>query len=64
MRDALANLDVTTFYGILKFDSRGFNVYKPMVVNQIQGGKLLTVWPTGLAAAKAVYPAPPWGQRK
>jgi branched-chain amino acid transport system substrate-binding protein len=64
VRDALAKLDVTTFYGIIKFDSRGLNVYKPMVVNQIQGGKLLTVWPTGLAAAKAVYPAPPWGQRK
>jgi branched-chain amino acid transport system substrate-binding protein len=63
VRDALAKLDVTTFYGILKFDSRGLNVYKPMVVNQIQKGRLLTVWPSGLAAAKAVYPAPPWGQR-
>jgi branched-chain amino acid transport system substrate-binding protein len=63
VRDALAKLDVTTFYGIIKFDSRGLNVYKPMVVNQIQKGRLLTVWPTGLAAAKAVYPAPPWGQR-
>ncbi len=38
VRDALAKLDVTTFYGILKFDSRGLNVYKPMVVNQIQNG--------------------------
>ena len=64
VRDALAKLDVTTFYGILKFDNRGLNVFKPMVVNQIQGGKLLTVWPRGLAAAKVVYPAPPWGQRK
>lgn len=63
VRDALAKLDVTTFYGIIKFDSRGLNVYKPMVVNQIQKGRLLTVWPTGLAAVKAVYPAPPWGQR-
>jgi branched-chain amino acid transport system substrate-binding protein len=63
VRDALVKLDVTTFYGIIKFDSRGLNVYKPMVVNQIQKGRLLTVWPTGLAAAKVVYPAPPWGQR-
>ena len=63
VRDALAKLDVTTFYGIIKFDSRGLNVYKPMVVNQIQKGRLLTVWPTGLAVAKPVYPAPPWGQR-
>ena len=63
VRDALASLDVTTFYGILKFDSRGLNVYKPMLVNQIQGGKLKTVWPTGLANAKPVYPAPPWSDR-
>ncbi|MBV8369345.1 MAG: amino acid ABC transporter substrate-binding protein [Candidatus Eremiobacteraeota bacterium] len=63
VRDALAKLDVTTFYGILKFDSRGLNVYKPMVVNQIQNGKLLTVWPRGLAQAAPKYPAPPWGKR-
>lgn len=63
VRDALAKLDVTTFYGLLKFDSRGINVYKPMVTNQIQNGKLVTVWPAGLAAAKPQYPAPPWSQR-
>jgi branched-chain amino acid transport system substrate-binding protein len=63
VRDALASLDVVTFFGILKFDPRGLNVYKPMVVNQIQNGKLLTVWPAGLAAAKVLYPAPPWSAR-
>jgi len=63
VRDALAALDVTTFYGILKFDSRGLNVYKPMVVNQIQNGTLVTVFPTGLAEKKPIYPAPPWGSR-
>ncbi len=63
VRDALAKLDVLTFYGLLKFDSRGINVYKPMVVNQIQNGKLVTVWPAGLAVAKPKYPTPPWGQR-
>jgi branched-chain amino acid transport system substrate-binding protein len=63
VRDALAALDVTTFYGLLKFDSRGINVYKPMVVNQIQNGVLTTVWPAGLADAKPKYPAPAWGQR-
>jgi branched-chain amino acid transport system substrate-binding protein len=63
VRDALTKLDVTTFYGILKFDSRGLNVYKPMVVNQIQNGKLLTVWPRGLAEASVKWPTPPWGKR-
>ena len=63
VRDALSKLDVTTFYGILKFDSRGMNVYKPMVTNQIQNGKLVTVWPAGLAEAKPIYPTPAWGKR-
>ena len=63
VRDALAKLDITTFYGIIKFDSRGMNVFKPMVTNQIQNGHLVTVWPRGLAEAPVKYPAPPWGQR-
>ena len=63
VRDALVNLDVVTFFGILKFDSRGMNVYKPMVTNQIQNGELLTVWPQAEAVKPAIYPAPPWGKR-
>ena len=63
VRDALSKLDVTTFYGIIKFDSRGLNLYKPMVVNQIQNGRLVTVWPKFTADGSPKYPAPPWGQR-
>ena len=63
VRDALAKLDVTTFFGILKFDSRGLNVFKPMVVNQIQNGELVTVWPAGLAQAKVAWPTPVWAKR-
>jgi len=63
VRDALANLDVVTFYGILKFDSRGINVYKPMAVNQIQNGNLVTVWPSAVANAQPAYPAPDWSKR-
>lgn len=63
VRDALASLDVVTFYGILKFDQRGINMYKPMAVNQIQHGDLKTVWPLGVQDAKPMYPTPPWGQR-
>jgi branched-chain amino acid transport system substrate-binding protein len=63
VRDALQNLDVVTFYGILKFDSRGINVYKPMAVNQIQNGELMTVWPLGVQNAKPMYPTPPWNAR-
>jgi branched-chain amino acid transport system substrate-binding protein len=63
VRDALQALDVVTFYGILKFDSRGINVYKPMAVNQIQNGNLVTVWPTGVQNAKPMYPTPDWSKR-
>src|ERR1700694_2951436 len=35
VRDALAALDVTVFFGQLKFDTRGINTYKPLVVGEI-----------------------------
>jgi branched-chain amino acid transport system substrate-binding protein len=60
VRDALAHLDIVTFFGLIKFDQRGLNVFKPMVVNQIQGVKLVTIYPYRLADAAPVYPAPAW----
>ena len=63
VRDALAKLNVVTFYGLLKFDSRGLNVYKPMAVNQIQHGNLVTVWPHAVQDAQPMYPTPDWSQR-
>lgn len=60
VRDALAHLDVVTFYGLLKFDGRGVNAYKPMVVNQIQQGRLVTIYPYRLGNATPIYPAPGW----
>jgi len=63
VRDALAALDVETFYGRIKFDSRGVNIYKPMAVEQIQNGTHMTVWPADAANASAVYPLKAWGQR-
>ena len=63
VREALAKLDVTTFFGEIKFDSRGINIYKPMVVEQIQNGVHHTVYPADVADAKAMYPTPDWSQR-
>jgi hypothetical protein len=34
-----------------------------MVVNQIENGKLVTVWPAAIAKAKVKYPARPWSAR-
>ncbi len=63
IRDTLAGLDAMTFYGQIKFDSRGLNIYKPMAVEQWQKGEKVTVWPESAATTKAVYPTPPWSQR-
>jgi branched-chain amino acid transport system substrate-binding protein len=63
VRDALAALDVTTFAGQIKFDSRGLNIYKPMVVEQIQNGAHHTVYPPDVADAQPKYPTPTWDQR-
>ena len=56
VRDALAGLDTTSFFGKIKFDSTGQNVYKPMAVIQVQNGKAVTVWPTDSAEAKLIWP--------
>jgi branched-chain amino acid transport system substrate-binding protein len=63
VRNALAALDVMTFFGRVKFDNRGINTYKPMVVEQIQNGKHHTVWPNDVADAKPQYPTPSWSAR-
>ncbi|HEX8730880.1 MAG TPA: amino acid ABC transporter substrate-binding protein [Ktedonobacterales bacterium] len=63
VRDALAGLDITTFYGQIKFASNGENTTKPMVTTQIQSGKLVTVYPSNVANASIIYPTPPFGSR-
>jgi len=63
VRDALAALDVTVFFGQIKFDSRGINIYKPMVVEQIQNGAHHTVFPPDIADAQPMYPTPSWDKR-
>src|SRR5712671_1342322 len=63
VRDALASLDVMTFFGQIKFDSRGINTYKPMVVEQIQGGTHYTVFPASVANGQPQYPTPSWSSR-
>jgi branched-chain amino acid transport system substrate-binding protein len=60
VRAALAQLDVMTFYGRIKFDQQGANIYKPMAVEQLQpDGKQYTVFPFDVAERSAIYPMPP-----
>jgi branched-chain amino acid transport system substrate-binding protein len=63
VRLALTKLNVTTFFGTLAFNSQGYNDKKPMVVEQIQNGQHVTIYPTSVANARIQYPAAPWSQR-
>jgi len=64
VRDAIAGLDFMSFYGQIKFDERGVNIYKPMAVEQLQtDGKKYTVFPVDVAEQKIVYPMLAWDQR-
>jgi branched-chain amino acid transport system substrate-binding protein len=56
VRDSLASLDTESFFGTIKFNDKGQNVYKPMSVVQIQDGKPVTVWPTDAAEGDLVWP--------
>src|SRR5205085_958304 len=58
VRDALAGLDVDTFFGPIRFDPTGKNTAKPMYVIQIQDGKIVTVWPRGSLTQPMRPPAP------
>lgn len=58
VRDALAETDLETFFGSIKFDETGRNRAKPMVLTQIRDGKYEVVSPKKWAAAEAVIPRP------
>ena len=56
VRDAIAATDMPTYYSRIKFGPEGFNIAKPMVLRQIQGGKLKVVYPTNWAPSPLIYP--------
>jgi branched-chain amino acid transport system substrate-binding protein len=63
VRDALAALDAETFYGRIKFEPTG-QIALSQVLVQVQGGKILPIYVSGKMVGRAVYPTPPWAQRK
>ena len=56
VRDALAKTDMKTFYGPIKFSKAGNNIAKPMVLRQIQDGKLNVVAPSKWASHPVIWP--------
>jgi branched-chain amino acid transport system substrate-binding protein len=63
VRDALANLDVETLYGRVKFEPTG-QIAMGQVLIQIQEGQVVPVYVAGKFAAKPLYPMPKWSERK
>ncbi len=63
VRDALAIIDLNTFFGEIKFDDRGANAVKPVYVQQVQAGRAVLIWPPDVATARPRYPDPGWAKR-
>lgn len=63
VRDALAETDMETFFGKVKFNAAGVNIAKPMVLFQVQDGNYVVVAPSQWAAGSLRHPIPPWSAR-
>ncbi|MDY7036087.1 MAG: ABC transporter substrate-binding protein [Thermodesulfobacteriota bacterium] len=66
VRDSLAETDMMTVFGPVKFISYGKKTQQnrlPTFLVQWLNGKLETVWPEEVATAKYVYPVPKWNER-
>jgi len=58
VRNQLSSENFYTFYGRFQINASGIQAGHTMVVAQWQSGVKQTVWPTAVATAKVVYPAP------
>ena len=56
VRTALAATNMKTFYGGIRFSAQGNNTAKPMVLRQIQNGKLNVVAPSKWASHRVQWP--------
>lgn len=58
VRDAIAQTNIVTAYGPVRFNELGQNIAKGMTVVQIQNGKPVEVYPANAAKARFTYPLP------
>jgi len=56
VRDAIAETEMSTFYGDIKFSEFGNNIAKPMVLRQIQDGEYNVVAPSAFASHELNWP--------
>ena len=50
VRDALASIDTLTFYGPIKFGANGMNQGRELPIIQVQGSKVVPLFPTAIKA--------------
>ena len=62
VRDAIANIEVTTIYGPVKFQENG-QIGGGTVAIQIQNGEVVAVYPESVAETAPTYPMPTWEER-
>lgn len=63
LAEKLHAMDLMTFYGRIHFGADGANVAHPPVAIQIQGGKVVNVFPAQAAGGAPIYPMPAWSDR-
>lgn len=54
VRDALAATDLTTFYGPVKFSANGMNGGRELPIIQVQGGKVVPLFPAAIKAGTLI----------
>ncbi len=62
IRDAIADTDIMTVVGPVKFRPNGTGIVRAVFVQWLKGRQEL-VWPKEFASAEFAYPAPPFSQR-
>jgi len=63
VRNELANIDIVTGAGPVRFDPTGMNEANPLSMLQIQNGKPVCVDPADWSEGRLVYPVPKWNDR-
>jgi branched-chain amino acid transport system substrate-binding protein len=63
VRDAMAKLDLQTFYGHIKFNDQGQNIGSSVLTLQVQNAQLQVVGPDEAKTASLAAPFPSWEGR-
>jgi branched-chain amino acid transport system substrate-binding protein len=63
VRDAIAETDLESFYGRIRFNDKGQNVAKGMAVIQVQDRRPQVVYPDDAKQTEPVVPMPSWQSR-